>query len=55
MELAIALAIVEAVGKYGVPAVQAGLEAYKKETITLQDVENLHLLVKKPEDYFNKK
>lgn len=49
--LKLIIAIIGLVVQYGAPAVQAALEALKKEVITLEDIEALANLVKKPEDY----
>jgi SpoU rRNA methylase family enzyme len=45
----------ELAAKYGVPAVLRGIEAMNKPVITLEDVDALEGLVKRPEEYFNEK
>ena len=37
--------------QYGVPAVQAGIQALGKEEVTLEDIEALKRLIKPPEEY----
>ena len=37
--------------QYGVPAVQAGIQALGKEEVTLEDIEALKDLIKPPEEY----
>lgn len=43
--------IIGLVIQYGVPAVQAGIQALGKEDVTLEDIEALKDLIKPPEEY----
>ena len=45
----------ELAAKYGVPAVMQGIKALNKSDITLEDIDALEGLVKRPEEYFNEK
>lgn len=51
MPTATILAILELVTKYGLPAVEKAVTAWKKDTITEEDIEGLALLVKHPDEY----
>ena len=48
--ISIILALIEAVGKYGPSAVQAGIAALNKDEITLEDIRDLKI-TKEPEEY----
>jgi len=52
MNAAVALKLLELCLIYGVPAVQTVLNNWNKDEITLEDVEAIGSLVKKPEEYF---
>lgn len=43
--------IVGLVLEYGVPAVMDAVAALNKETVTAEDIESLHGLIKPPEQY----
>lgn len=49
-----ALKIVQLVAEVGVPAVKEAIAAFKKDTITVDDIATLRSLVQKPESYFDK-
>ena len=51
MSAEIVLAIVGLAIQYGVPAVQSAFTAYGKEVITMEDIQALKLLIKKPDEY----
>lgn len=51
MNTATILSILELAVKYGVPAVQAAIEAINKEEITEEDIKSLPGLIRKPEEY----
>jgi len=51
MDAAAVVSLVALIFQYGVPAVSSAIVAYGKPVIIVQDVEALHLLVKKPEEY----
>lgn len=46
------IAMIELIGQYGVPGFQAIMTAWKKEIVTLADVEALAAMVPPPESYF---
>ena len=50
--LAFILAMVELIGKYGVPAATEIIAAWKKDNITLADIQALRDMVPPPETYF---
>ena len=43
--------ILELVSVYGLPAVQAIIETWKKDTVTVEDVEQLKARLKRPDEY----
>lgn len=43
--------ILELVSVYGLPAVQAIIETWKKDSVTVEDVEQLKALLKHPDEY----
>lgn len=43
--------ILELVSVYGLPAVQAIIETWKKDSVTIEDVEQLKSLLKHPDEY----
>lgn len=51
MNTATILSILELAVKYGVPAVQAAIEAINKEEITEEDIKSLPGMIRKPEEY----
>lgn len=51
MEAAAVVSLVALIFQYGIPAVTAGITAYNKPIITVDDVNALHGLVKRPEEY----
>lgn len=51
MNTATILSVLELAVKYGVPAVQAAIEAINKEEITEEDIKALPGLIRKPEEY----
>ena len=51
MESTVLLSILGLAVEHGIPAVQKAVVAMNKTEITAQDVEELHALVKKPEEY----
>lgn len=46
----IVLALIEAAGKYGVPVVVSAIAALQKDTITVEDIQNLKI-TKEPEEF----
>jgi len=52
MNAAVALKLMELCLVYGVPAIHTVIKNWNKEEITLEDVEAIGSLVKKPEEYF---
>lgn len=52
MEKSLILELLEAAAEHGVPAIKETIEAYQKEEITLEDIQNLRKGIKKPEEYF---
>jgi len=51
MEASAVVALVAMIFQYGVPAVSNAVIAFNKEIVTPEDVEALHALVKRPEEY----
>ena len=51
MNTAAILSILELAVKYGVPAVQAAIEAINKEEITEEDIRELPGMIRKPSEY----
>jgi len=51
MEAAAVVSLVALIFQYGVPAVMAGIATYNKPIVTVEDVNALHDLVKRPEEY----
>lgn len=51
MQTSTILTILELVAKYGLPAVEKAVAAWKKDTITEEDIKGLALLVKHPDEY----
>ena len=47
----VVLAIVGLVLQYGVPAVESAFTAYGKEVVTMEDIQALKTLIKKPDEY----
>ena len=43
--------ILELVSVYGLPAVQAIIETWKQDSVTVEDVEQLKALLKHPDEY----
>lgn len=52
MEKDIILAALAAAATEGIPAVKESIEAFKKKDITLEDIQGLKTLIRKPETYF---
>ena len=52
MDKDVILAILGKASTYGVHAVTKSIEAYGKDKITLEDIEELETIVKSPEKYF---
>lgn len=52
MDKDIILAVLAEAAEQGIPAVQESIKAYKKQNITLEDIQGLKNLVRKPETYF---
>lgn len=52
METAIIIEALELAAKVGVPAVQAAIAAFNKESVTLDDIKALKALVQPAESYF---
>lgn len=52
MDKDIILAVLAEAAEQGIPAVQESIKAYKKQNITLEDIQGLKTLVRKPTDYF---
>lgn len=50
MSIEIITAIIDAIEKYGIPLVKGAILALKKDTITLEDIQNLKI-VKEPEEF----
>ena len=53
MDKDIILAALAEATEQGIPAVQESIKAFKKQNITLEDIQGLKTLVKKPEEYFD--
>ena len=51
MNTAAILSILELAMKYGVPAIQAAIEAINKEEITEEDIKALPGMIRKPSEY----
>lgn len=49
-EIAIIIALIDAVGKYGAPVVSSALAALGKDNITAEDIQNLKI-TKEPEEF----
>lgn len=54
MEKELAIVIINAVGKYGVPAMIEAIQNLGKDTITNEDIEALGSNMKEPEEYFKR-
>ena len=52
MDKDIVLAALAEAAEQGIPAVQESIKAFQKKEITLEDIQGLKKLVKKPESYF---
>ena len=50
MDIAMALALIEKILTYGVPAVVRAIQAWDIEDVTIEDIQGLK--VKAPEEYF---
>lgn len=51
IDIKLVLQILELVSVYGLPAVQAIIETWKKDSVTIEDVEQLKSLLKHPDEY----
>lgn len=51
IDIKLVLQILELVSIYGLPAVQAIIETWKKDSVTVEDVEQLEALLKHPDEY----
>ena len=51
IDIKLVLQILELVSVYGLPAVQAIIETWKKDSGTIEDVEQLKALLKHPDEY----
>lgn len=52
IDIKLVLQILELVSVYGLPAVQAIIETWKKDdSVTIEDVEQLKALLKHPDEY----
>ncbi len=51
IDIKLVLQILEMVSVYGLPAVQAIIETWKKDSVTVEDVEQLKALLKHPDEY----
>lgn len=51
IDIKLVLQILELVSVYGLPAVQAIIETWKKDSVTVEDVEQLKTLLKHPDEY----
>lgn len=54
METVVILEVLKIAAEVGIPTVTNIIKDMKKENITMEDVNQLKQLVKKPEDYFKK-
>jgi len=52
MDKDIILAALVAASEQGIPAVTASIQAFQKKEITLEDIQGLKTLIRKPEEYF---
>lgn len=51
IDIKLVLQILELVSVYGLPAVQAIIETWKKDSVTIEDVKQLKALLKHPDEY----
>jgi len=51
MSTEVVLALIGLALQYGVPAVQSAFTAYGKEVVTMEDIQALKTLIKKPDEY----
>lgn len=51
VDIKLVLQILELVAMYGLPAVQAIIETWKKDSVTVEDVEQLKERLKHPDEY----
>lgn len=52
MDKDLILEILDAAVEYGIPAVKETIQAYQKDVITSEDINQLKEGIKKPEEYF---
>lgn len=51
IDIRLVLQILELVAMYGLPAVQSIVSTWQKDSVTIEDVEQLKALLKHPDEY----
>lgn len=51
IDIKLVLQILELVAMYGLPAVQSIISTWQKDSVTVEDVEQLKALLKHPDEY----
>lgn len=51
VDIKLVLQILELVAMYGLPAVQSIISTWQKDSVTVEDVEQLKALLKHPDEY----
>lgn len=51
VDIKLVLQILELVAMYGLPAVQSIISTWQKDSVTIEDVEQLKALLKHPDEY----